>query len=490
MDRVIAVVVAAVVLAGCSSGDDSPSDVAERSTTTATSEPSTTTTTTIQLPAVEPIAWTACGRFDCARMRVPIDYANPGSGTMELALIRRPAGDPAQRIGTLVMNPGGPGSSAVRRVERGFTVSPEVAARFDIVAFDPRGIGDSTPITCGTAVPAFRATDLSPDAPGEQEAMEAAARAVADQCAVTEGPRLGFLGTPEGVHDLEVLRRNLGEAQISFVGLSYGTLLGLLWADAYPASVRAMVLDGIVDPEESGQATSVEQLQAIDGVLATIDATCAADPACPVTPAGGVTAAYDALAARVEAGEGRDQGVGPTQLAYAAFMSTYGEEHWSDLWDALAAGLEGDLEGVAAMAESFTSLVAYVPFALVTCLDSPHRVGPRAWRTDAARAARVSPRFGAVLSNELLPCAYWPQSRYRPHVVRAEGTPPLLVLGSTGDVATPFDQARRVARNLQQGVLLTIELDGHVALGASDCATAAAIRYLVDLSPPAPGTTC
>jgi pimeloyl-ACP methyl ester carboxylesterase len=490
--RAVATLGATLLLVACSSGGSrsaAPSSSSTRPTTSTSEAP--TTTTTVVLPPPAPLAWTRChGRFDCARLTVPVDYADPGGPTLELAVIRRPAGDPAQRIGTLIMNPGGPGSSGVRRVQRGFQVSPEVARRFDIVGFDPRGIGTSTPISCGSAVPAFQATDLSPDTPQEQDAMEAAAKAVADQCAATEGVRLAHLGTVDVVRDLEVLRRDLGEPQASFVGLSYGTMLGLLWAEAYPSSVRAMVLDGVVDPSVDGRAISREQLTAVDDTLTAIDQACAADAGCPVTAAGGVVKAYDELSRRVEAGAVSGAGVGPTQVAYAFFYATYGSEHWPAFWQALADGLAGDLDGVASMARSFEDLTAYAPFALVTCLDAPHPIGAAAWRSDARRAARLSPRFGAVLSNELLPCAFWPQSRYVPHEVVAPDAPPLLVLGSTGDVATPYPQAVRVARALAKGVLLTIDIEGHVALGASDCATAAATRYLVDLTVPPAGTRC
>jgi pimeloyl-ACP methyl ester carboxylesterase len=487
--RLVALVATATLTAAACAGDDAP----DRDASPTTASPPTTaptTTTTVQLPPPTPIAWTSCGRFDCGRITVPVDYHDPAGPTLEVAVIRRPAADPARRVGTLVMNPGGPGASGVRRVERGFTLSPEVAERFDIVGFDPRGVGQSTPITCGGAVPAFRATDLSPNSPEEQQLLEAAAKDVADECAATEGVRLAHLGTYEVVHDVEVLRRSLGEPQISFVGLSYGTLIGLFWAEAYPASVRAMVLDGVADPEEGGGVTSLEQVEALEDTFTAIAAGCEADPTCPLTVRGGLAITYDELARRLEDGAGTSVGVGPTQLTHAAFLATYGEEHWPDLWHAVDEGLDGDLSGVAAMAESFTSLVAYAPFAIVSCLDSPHPEGPETWRRDARRAARVSPRFGAVLANELLPCAYWPESRGQPHEVRAPGTPPILVLGSTGDVATPFEQARRVARELEDGVLLTIDQVGHVALGASDCAAEVATRYLVDLAVPAPGTRC
>jgi pimeloyl-ACP methyl ester carboxylesterase len=488
--RRAALVVLAALVAGCSSSDD-PGGGSASSAPASTTTEAPTTTTTVLLPPPVPIDWERCGSgVECGRVVVPVDYADPAGPTLELAVTRRPAGDPANRIGSLLVNPGGPGSSGVRRVQRGFVVSPEVAERFDIVGFDPRGVGASTPITCGASVPAFRATDLAPDSPEEQAALEAAAAAVAAECAATEGERLPHLGTVEVAHDLEVIRRALGEPQVSFVGLSYGTLIGLLWAEAYPESVRAMVLDGVVDPSAAGETTSEEQIDAVDDILEAVDATCAADPGCPVTDAGGVLAAYDAVAHRLETEDVPGDGVGPTQLAYAALYSTYGSEHWPRLWDALADALEGDLDGVASMAKSFTSLVAYAPFALITCLDTGHPVGAEAWRRDAEASARHSSRFGAVLANELLPCAFWPRATFVPHEVEALGTPAILVLGSTGDAATPYDQARRVARTLDDGVLLTIDIDGHVALGDSDCATAAATRYLVDLALPPAGTRC
>lgn len=492
--RFVVSLVCAGVLAACSSTDDVASPTTE-STTSTTTPPTTvaptTTTTTLPLPPPVPIAWRGCGGgFDCATVTVPVDYLDPSSGTIDLAVVRRPAGDPSRRIGTLIMNPGGPGASGVRRVRRGFKVSAEVAARFDIVGFDPRGIGDSDPVRCGSTVAAFRANDLNPDTPDETARLAAAAEAVASECARTEGARLGHLGTWEVAHDVEVIRRSIGEPQVSFVGLSYGTLIGLLWAEAYPTSVRALVLDGVVDPAAGGDAMSLEQLAAIDRTVADIDAGCAADPSCPLIATGGVLASYDELARRLEAGEVTGNGVGPTQLAYAAFSATYGSDRWPQLWAALRQGLDGDLRGVADMARWFTDLVSYAPFAIVTCLDSSHPAGFDAWQEAADRAAGRSARFGRIATDELLPCASWPEATYQPHRVVAPGAPTTLVVGSTDDAATPYEQAVRVADDLEAGALLTVELDGHIALGDSSCADAAVTRYLVDLAVPAPGTRC
>lgn len=484
-------------LAACSWRDEATSPVTSTTTapTTSTAAPTTTvpptTTTTVALPPPVPMAWRSCGGgFDCAVVTVPVDYARPDGPTLELSVVRRPAGDPGRRIGTVLINPGGPGASGVRRVRRGFTVSAEVAARFDIVGFDPRGIGESTPVRCGSTVTAFRARDLAPDTPREAGDLAAAAQSVADECADTEGDRLGHLGTQEVAHDVEVIRRSIGEPQVSFVGLSYGTLVGLLWAEAHPTSVRALVLDGVVDPAAGGDVTAAAQVDAIDDTMASIDDACTADPACTVAGSGGVLGAYDELARRLDAGEAGGLGVGPTQLAYAAFSATYGPERWPLLWAALAQGLAGDLGGVADLASWFTGLVTYAPFALVTCLDAPHPVGFDAWQRAADRTEAASPRFGRIAANELLPCAFWPPATHQPHPVVATGSAPVLVIGSTGDAVTPYEQAERVALDLERGALLTVELEGHIALGDSACATEAATRYLVDLVTPGPGARC
>jgi len=483
-------------LVGCAQEADrgaQPISPGPTSTTTETpvvvTEPPTTTTT-VTLPPPVPITWRSCGGdLDCATIAVPVSYDDHTGPELDLALVRNPADLPDQRIGTVLVNPGGPGASGVRRVARGFEVSPEVADRFDIVGFDPRGVGGSTPISCGAAVPAFRATDLSPDTPQEDTALAAAAQAVADECLATEGDRLGHLGTAEVAHDVEVIRRAIGEDRISFVGLSYGTLIGQLWADSYPTSVRALVLDGVVDPAAGGAGASLEQADGVNASVDAMDAACADDPACPLTASGGLLASYDELARRLESGEAAD-GSGPNQLAYAAFYATYDTGTWPRLWDAVALGLTGDLSAVDDLALSYERLVPYAPFAIVTCLDGPHPMGYDAWKESATAFTQASSRFGAALANELLPCAFWPAATTTPHPVRAVGAPPILVIGSTGDAATPYTSAVQVARTLSSGVLLTAELDGHVALGDTDCVAERATRYLVDLVVPEAGARC
>ena len=294
-------------------------------------------------------------------------------------------------------------------------------------------------------------------------------------------------------HDIEVIRRALGEDRISFVGISYGTLLGQLWAEWYPTSVRALVLDGVVSPAP----------QAVPGGSDGAGRRGAGDlrcdrrrrappiPSCPLTDDGGLAAAYDELARRIEAGavQGQRRRAHPARL-----RGVLGDLRPGDLAPPLGgggrAGSTGDLSGIADLAGSFTRLVTYAPFAIVSCLDGPHPTGYDDWQEGADAYVERSPRFGRILSNELLPCAFWPEATLDPMAVDAAGAPPILVVGSTGDAATPYETAVAVADDLDSGVLLTVELDGHVAIGDSDCADAAITRYLVDLTVPAAGTRC
>lgn len=423
-------------------------------------------------------------------MTVPIDYWDPRTGSLDLALIRRPASDPGQRIGSLLVNPGGPGASGVARVRRGFVISAEVADRFDIVGFDPRGVGDSAPLSCGATVDAFRSHDLGPDTPAETAALERAARAVADECARTEGARLAHLGTASVVHDVEMIRRALGEPTVSFVGLSYGTLVGLLWAEAYPTSVRALVLDGVADPAGSSTAVSGHQVDGIDRVFTTMGEACDNAPSCPLHDDGGLASAYDELARRIDTGAVQVAGVGPTQLAYAVFSATYSDARWPMLWEAIDRGLRSDLRGVSDMARWFTGLVDYPSFALISCLDAPHAMGADAWRATTDEMASRSSRFGRIAGNELLPCAFWPAATHRPHRVTASGAPTVLVIGSTGDAATPYDQAVAVADDLSSARLLTVERAGHVAIDRSPCVDDVVSAYLAHLTVPPDGTRC
>jgi pimeloyl-ACP methyl ester carboxylesterase len=200
----------------------------------------------------EPIAFHDCGRnLRCATVTVPLDYSNPAGKTIDLAVNEVPARQPDQRIGALLVNPGGPGGSGIEFVAGGLDLPASIFDRFDIVGFDPRGVGSSTKLPCGEGtLPAFRRADSSPDTPEEQSALDTAAKAFADDCAQNAGDLIPFMGTDDAVRDIDTIRQALGEAQLNFLGISYGTLLGLRYAQLFPHNARAIAIDGVVDPTQ------------------------------------------------------------------------------------------------------------------------------------------------------------------------------------------------------------------------------------------------
>lgn len=486
MRRRCLLVVAALVVAGC--GDDGDDDAVQSTTTTAAAVP--TSTTTAPPGAVDllggfvpaPLSWEPCGRgTECASLAVPLDWAAPGGPTIDLALARVPAAEPDERIGALVTNPGGPGASGIDFVAGGNPFAgTELAARFDVVSWDPRGVDRSAPLDCAEEeVDAFLRLDSDPDDAGEQRALDDAAAAVGADCAASHGELLPHVGTDDAAYDLEAIRRAMG-VPLAYVGFSYGTLIGLRYAELFPTGARSIVLDGVVDPTHTLTDLLRGQTVAFERVLT--DAL------------GPVADAYDRVAAMVEEApiptdDGR--GLGPADLVTGAVLAGYDESYWPVLRQAVTDAEDGDGTVLLELADSYRSLGSYTAYQAVSCADSDHPVGPAAWAAFAAELEAISPRFGASIANEMLPCATWPapvDSVVGPVV--AEGAPPILVIGSTGDPATPVEQAERVAAGLASGSLLVYDGEGHTAYGKDDCIDDAVERYLIDGTTPADGTVC
>ena len=448
--------------------------------------------TTVPAPATD-IDFGTCdiGFGECGTVTVPLDHSDPDGPTIDIEVARVPAADPDQRIGVLLTNPGGPGASGVE-----FALAEpfpqEVLDRFDIIGWDPRGVGGSAGLTCGENVDAFLDVDPEPDSNREQRQLDAAAQAVADECEATDGDLLPFVGTRDVVQDMDAIREALGEDQISYAGYSYGTALGLGYLEEFPERTRAMVLDGVVDPTVGLTDFLLAQGQAIEGQVNDILARCDDDPDCPLDVA---TADFDEVAALVDEApiRGGDGEVGPAELQTGAVYATYefSPDDPAALWQALADALEGDGDGLAELAQDYYDLGGYTSYAAVECVDSPVPQGSAEYQAFADELVAAAPRTGASVANELLPCAFWPAPPSGdPHVVTAPGSPPVLVIGNTRDAATPYQQAVDVAENLEDGHLLTLDAAGHVASGRSACIDDATTTYLIDLVLPAEDTVC
>jgi pimeloyl-ACP methyl ester carboxylesterase len=440
------------------------------------------------------LRWTPCEddrTAQCTTLRVPVDWADPYGARLDVAVARRPATDRAHRIGTLVVNPGGPGGSGVDFAigAAGF-FSPALRARFDIVGFDPRGVARSHPVVC--------AESLVTAAPVPYLTSEAAYRAalaynrrLAADCRRRTGPLAGRADTLSVVRDVDALRAALGEERISFYGASYGTLLGVQYAEAYPGRVRALALDSVID---HSLGTGAFLATATAGVQAAFDqfvAWCARDPRC-VLRGRDVPALWASLLARAAAGRLADpyrpgRIVGVYDLIDVAFSSFYDPQ-----WYSLAYYLADAESGARRAAPRRVALVEH-SFPAVFCADwnlpvRDYDALAGTLRTLRARAPqmRVSPLgLSAVVGclGRTTP-AVNPQRPLRPATV------PTLLLNAWRDPATAYAWAQSVAGQLgPAAALVTYRGWGHVVYGRSACTTSVVDRYLVDLRRP-PGTWC
>lgn len=476
-------------------------------TTTTTAAPSTTATAAARsarpAPPAMPPGWHACGGgLQCATVAVPLDYANPGGPQIGIAVERRPARDPAHRIGSLVLNPGGPGDSGIDNMASQLRiVTAGVQDRFDIVEFDPRGVERSSPVHCQASVspgtPPFQVDPV----PQNQEAvqkLDESNRKYANDCATYTGPVLPYVGTDNVARDLDRIRELVGDPQLTFMGQSYGTYLGLVYADLFPTHVRALALDGVIDPSLSIFDFVLAQAKAFDASLNAFGAWCASTSSCPWRPGASDTA--QAFLAAVEsarqhpiAGSGGRK-VGPGEVYIGAMATLYARSSWPSLGQALASAQQGNGARLLALSDHYLlhgSANAADVNAAVNCLDHPAPRDESVYPQAAADAGKQAPVFGPLFTWGTMGCAVWPAPPTRtPHAIAAPGAPAILVIGTTGDPATPYEWAQNVARQLQQGVFLGRQGQEHVAYFYSSCVRGAVERYLVSLAPPANGTVC
>jgi pimeloyl-ACP methyl ester carboxylesterase len=478
-------------------------------------------------PPVPDLRWTDCGGgLQCATARVPLDYGQPRGRAISIALIRLPASDPAHRIGSLLVNPGGPGTSGVAVVRANAQQFPaELQSRFDIVGFDPRGVGLSTPVRCFTSVAEQRAFFAGmprfPVTPAEQASTIRKAAAFDRLCGQRNADLLPHLSTANAARDMDLLRQALGDPRLTYLGLSYGSFLGTTYANLFPNRVRALVLDGAIEPvewttgrgDEGDTVPTFLRLESDVGASQTLGAFL--DLCAGAGPAGCAFATgtdrqathvrFQALMARMLA---RPVPVatpqGTVQVTYAdAVSAVSGALHDPLAYPALAVALrhleQGDGSVVLQLLGSFASPTpaAYDNTvdaeAAIACADSDSPRDPGVWPAAAAAADRRSPYFGALYAWASVRCADWPArdaDRYTgPFDRRTSGT--VLVVGNTFDPATRYQSAVALSQELGNARLLTLNGWGHTAAGQpSACANDAETAYLADLTLPAPGTVC
>ena len=483
------------------------------------------------------IAWEPCSipempARECATLVVPLDYDEPDGATIDLAVARIPATDRDGRIGSLVLNPGGPGGPGVVGLAIQYPWLPEaVRERFDIVGFDPRGIGESATVRCFDSVAEqidflyFADLPRVPVGPEQEAAWERAAEELARRCGERNAETLDHLSTANVARDMDRLREAVGDAALNYFGTSYGTFLGATYANLFPDTIRAMALDGVIDPasyagvdrgdggDAGPESTSFLRILSnqgsTDALQEFIDRCAAAGPdSCAfAAPSAAATGAkFDALMERLRAEPMVVQGVaGTLTVTYSividvVWISLYAAPTWSDLAQGLQRLEEGDAAGflVATHTLGGPPAAAYAnvlegQFAN-NCLDTDNPDDPARYREIARRADERTPYFGSLWTYQALPCAFWPgedADRYT-GPWDAETSAPILLLSRLYDPATPHSSAVAAAETLANARLLTIDGWGHGYFvgGRSTCADDYTAAYFIDLTLPPVGAVC
>ncbi|WP_078603173.1 MULTISPECIES: alpha/beta hydrolase [unclassified Streptomyces] len=505
---------AALLVSACSAGSSSTSaNAAEAADLGALprSTPAALTRYYDQKPA-----WRGCGvpGYQCATVKAPIDYAEPSKGDVRLAVTRKKATGPGKRLGSLLVNPGGPGGSAISYVQSyaGIGYPAGVRARYDMVAVDPRGVARSEPVECldGPDMDRYTRTDITPDDGRETNGLVKAYRTFAEGCGADSPRLLRHVSTVETARDMDIVRAVLGDEKLNYVGASYGTFLGATYAGLFPGRVGRLVLDGAMDPSLPARRLNLEQTAGFDTAFRSFAKDCVRRADCPLgrpgTPPEQVGRNLKAFFERLDArpaptGDSHGRRLTESLATTGVIAAMYDESAWQHLREALTSAMkENDGAGLLVLSDSYYERDADGGYsnlmfanAAVNCLDLP----PAFATPDEVRKAlpafeKASPVFGEGLAWASLNCAYWPvQATGEPHRIEAKGAAPIVVVGTTRDPATPYRWARAMADQLSSARLLTYDGDGHTAYGrGSSCIDRTINAYLLRGTPPKDGKRC
>lgn len=457
--------------------------------------------------------WVDCYEgMECAEVYAPLDWGDTEGDRITLALVKQPAlsGEP---LGTLFVNPGGPGASAVNYIAQSidYAVGQPLQQSYDVIGWDPRGVGASSAVECfddremDEYLFGLGATDGLE--PGSAEWIDAAVQESADfgeACLDRTGPLLGHVDTASTVQDLEMLRSIVGDSLLNYLGYSYGTYIGARYADAYPDRVGRLVLDGALDPTSSEAEVVREQTRGFELALRAYVSDCVTRAECPVD--GSVDSAMaewrqlldDVEASPLTGSDGRM--VTSSTLLTAIITPLYSQQNWPYLDQLFTATASGNADVALSLADFYfdrvdgtytTNLIT--AFGAINCLDYPRSLplDVQQMRDDAAELEQIAPTIGAFQGYGDVGCAGWPVDAVEDRTeVRAEGAEPILVIGTTGDPATPFRWAESLAQQLSSGVLLAYEGEGHTAYGQNACVDEIVEEYFLTGAVPESGMRC
>jgi pimeloyl-ACP methyl ester carboxylesterase len=456
------------------------------------------------LPSTEPeeIAWAPCGSLECGELSVPYDYVKPSAGSFRLHLVRRAADDSKARIGSLLVNPGGPGFGGAMLAENAeWYFSEDLLASFDIIGWDPRGTGLSEPaIDCIDTYDEYFALDSPPGNPAEKEALVETAGAFNTACAERNGEILPYISTRATAQDMDAIRRALGEAKITYFGFSYGSELGGTWVTMFPETVRAAVFDGAADPNAPGFEGALAQAKGFEQQLDTFLAQCSNDSKCAFHNKGDAEGAIDRLIKTIDLRPIPTYG-SRTPVTLGVFYTALAQAMYSDtLWPELASALKtaqaDDGSGLLALNDAYyqrrtdgTYGNELEAFIAISCLDDPGPNSIEGVDEMIPEFERAAKRFGANFAYGYS-CALWPVPAAEKVVVTGVGAGPVVVVGTTGDAATPLESSRKAAQALEDGILLVVDADRHTGYGLNQCIVDLVDGYLIRLEIPKSETVC
>jgi pimeloyl-ACP methyl ester carboxylesterase len=488
-----------LVLAGCVSAPPS-------TTSTPTGEK---VTAELQPFYDQVLQWESCGDgMQCTSAKAPMDWENPAAAEIELALVRHPAtGD---RLGSLLVNPGGPGASGYDFVldSLDFATSEKLQSRYDIVGFDPRGVNRSSAVDCYDQ-PAemdeylYGVSDLPVGTDAWIDDMEASAAQFGQACLQHTGALLEHVDTVSAARDLDLLRAVLGDTDLNYLGYSYGTLLGATYADLFPENTGRMVFDGAVDPATSEFDVTATQAKGFEDSMRTFLADCLGTADCPFS--GSVDQAMQTIddlldsldVSPIRGADGRM--LGSSTMFTAIILPLYNVSSWPYLNILFDEVMAGDATTAFLLADTYNDRApdgSYKTnqteaFLAINCLDYESDASHETLHANAAKLAEIAPVFGPRMSYGVT-CAEWPFKSERDRVaIAAEGSSDLLVVGTTGDPATPYQWAVNMADQLENGHLVTYNGEGHTAYNKSnDCVQNAVEGYLIDGTVPQKDPNC
>jgi pimeloyl-ACP methyl ester carboxylesterase len=441
------------------------------------------------------LKWKDCKEgFDCSTLSVPLDYSHPAGAAISISVIRLRA---SNSVGSLLLNPGGPGGSGIDYVRAApYVVSHNLIRRYDIVGFDPRGVGKSTPVHCLTdaQTDTLIAADGSPDNQSEINRLVELNMKFAKACQHKSPNLYRFVDTVSAARDIDILRSALGDTKLNWLGKSYGTFLGATYAELFPKRVGRMVLDGVIDPKLSNEQISYRQALGFEDALQRFIADCPSHGDCPLDSSStsayqqivNLLASLDEQPAKLKNGRTFTQAMALVGILGSLYDKQYG---WPQLRSDLSGALKSSFDGLAASLDFYISRGSDGKYsdnsndaiAAVNCLDRPDRASVaqtvglvESWRKDA-------PLFGEYLAWSNLSCTYWQTpATNTAHAISAKGSPNILLVGTKHDPATPYAWAQSLARQLSDSTLLTFDGDGHTAyMQGSPCIDKVVDRYFL-----------